>query len=564
MPLLILFSLKDICSIRRRLLPGHIRHAVFCLSMLLAFTAESDWLNLTGAETAPNIAEIYVLDDHVKVQIEISAGDLETFADLIPDDWIRDMNLERAPAYERLANFSNHVFVVKTDSGEPLHARVDVVEARMRIDRRSPLAGMMNPYTGRRNPDAPADKRVVYVEIIYPFEGQPGKLQFIPPLDENGTPRVTIGFIAYHRSVPIIDFRYLGQPATLNLNWQDPWYTAFENRNLTRHHKYPLMLYLYVEPRRVRLESLMRVGDLAEMSGFNPAEWKDNASRYARMQDHVKAFIQRASKLDIDGRIQKPDEVSISYFTVGLFGLEPVINPEAIDDTSLLVGVSGHYYVNALPQRIQSTWRYFNPRVDKIPFVEIDPAGPLPGFIYEDDPEFGWNNSLKKYEEPVMRPLDVTTGWRITLPFVGEKTLINRPPDEQQARQIVGDILENLRVAWVEKHPQALSRELEKVLSQNSPDSLANELSLLYATAMKRGGFGAIREFGDFELSDIRPLKNPDGFSTTITGTASIRAMHWGHTDLMVLQFQLLLDLVEENHQWRVADLTVIDLKELK
>jgi hypothetical protein len=40
--------------------------------------------------------------------------------------------------------------------------------------------------------------------------------------------------------------------------------------------------------------------------------------------------------------------------------------------------------------------------------------------------------------------------------------------------------------------------------------------------------------------------------------------MHWGHTDQMQLQFQLLLDLVEQNNQWRLNDLTVIDLKESK
>ena len=35
---------------------------------------QADWINLTGAETAPNIAEIYVLDDHVKVVLEVYIG----------------------------------------------------------------------------------------------------------------------------------------------------------------------------------------------------------------------------------------------------------------------------------------------------------------------------------------------------------------------------------------------------------------------------------------------------------------------------------------------------------
>ena len=41
------------------------------LLLVLASPAKADWINLTGAETAPNIAEIYVMDDHVKVVLEV-------------------------------------------------------------------------------------------------------------------------------------------------------------------------------------------------------------------------------------------------------------------------------------------------------------------------------------------------------------------------------------------------------------------------------------------------------------------------------------------------------------
>ena len=68
--------------------------AVVFLSLLLASTlAKSDWVNLTGAETSPNIAEIYVLDDHVKLVLEIYIDNLDTFDELIPDDWLKDSNI---------------------------------------------------------------------------------------------------------------------------------------------------------------------------------------------------------------------------------------------------------------------------------------------------------------------------------------------------------------------------------------------------------------------------------------------------------------------------------------
>ena len=116
----------------------------------------------------------------------------------------------------------------------------------------------------------------------------PDQLKIIPPLSDRGIAVANIGFIAYHKAVPIIDFRYLVQTAILNLDWQDPWYTKFENKNLTRHHKYPLMLYIYVEPRQVRFESLLRINDITELTGFNNEN--ANASTADNLCCHCRCF----------------------------------------------------------------------------------------------------------------------------------------------------------------------------------------------------------------------------------------------------------------------------------
>ncbi len=49
-----------------------------CLLVLLAplSCAKADWINLTGAEISPNIAEIYVEDDRVRLVLEIYIGDI--------------------------------------------------------------------------------------------------------------------------------------------------------------------------------------------------------------------------------------------------------------------------------------------------------------------------------------------------------------------------------------------------------------------------------------------------------------------------------------------------------
>ena len=247
--------------------------AALLLPVAILFPLEShaDWINLTGAETSPNIAEIYVLDDRVKLVLEIYVGDLEKFEELVPDDWLNDSADERPALQERLQHFAEQTFQVLTDSGERLPARLDLVEPRLRVDRKSPFAGMINPMTRQRVPEAPADKRVLYAEVSYPFEGQPAGLTFIPPQDDEGRTTVSIGFIAYHKSVPIIDFRYLGAPAHVQLDWDDPWYTKFDNPNLKRHHKSALMSFLYVEPYEVRHEILVRVRDMEQWMDLGAA-----------------------------------------------------------------------------------------------------------------------------------------------------------------------------------------------------------------------------------------------------------------------------------------------------
>ena len=80
---------------------------------------------------------------------------------------------------------------------------------------------MVNPTTRQRVPEPPSDKRVVHSELDHPFDVKPESLTFIPPKDEDEAVKVTIGFIAYHKAVLIIDFRYLSAASKVELDWAD-------------------------------------------------------------------------------------------------------------------------------------------------------------------------------------------------------------------------------------------------------------------------------------------------------------------------------------------------------
>jgi hypothetical protein len=373
--------------------------AVLLLAVfLLPLESHADWINLTGAETAPNIAEITVLDDRVKLVLEIYMGDLETFEELIPDDWVKDSSSERPPLEARMQHFADRIFQVVTGSGEKLPAKLDLVEPRMRVDRKSPFAGMINPFTRQRVPDAPADKRVLYAEISYPFQERPAELTFIPPQDEAGRAEVSIGFIAYHKSVPIIDFRYLGAPARVALDWADPWYTRFDNPNLKRHHKSALMSFLYVEPYEVRHEILVRVKDMEEWMDLGlRGDSYIEVDELERLKQNIGEFLLEKNPVRIDDKEIKPILDRTNYVKVSLTGIKLVEVPERLEISTAIVGVIIAYLTDGLPQEVTVGWELFTDQVQRVPATATDPAGPLMTYLTPDDSVHTWKNFLKNY-----------------------------------------------------------------------------------------------------------------------------------------------------------------------
>ena len=75
--------------------------ALLAILWFCAGPARADWMNLTGAETAPNIAEITVLDDRVRLALDIYIGVLDYFIELLPDDRLKTAEGARRPRPRR-------------------------------------------------------------------------------------------------------------------------------------------------------------------------------------------------------------------------------------------------------------------------------------------------------------------------------------------------------------------------------------------------------------------------------------------------------------------------------
>ena len=376
---------------------------VLLVFLILVPSARADWINLTGAQNAPNIAEIYVEDGHIRLVLEIYVGDLDKFVDLWPDDFLKASGIEPPPIQERMRRFSEETFQFLTEDQRRLQAELKLVEPRMRKERPNPFAGMFNPYTRQPVPGPPEDKRVLYAELIYPFKRKPGALTIFPPLGKGGLPEASIGFIAYHKKVPVVDYRYLSEPARLLLNWEDPWYSKFENKALKRWQQSGIMTFLYIEPFEVRHETLVRVKDMeAWMNlGIRGEEYIE-VNEFEPLKKRIGKFLLQHSKVLIDGQPLRPilDRTSfVKYTMTRTFFID---QPERMPLNTAMIGVIVTYLTKEIPQKVTVDWDLFSERIQKVPTNAVDPAGPFPSYVTPEDDLFTWNNYLKSYEMPTI------------------------------------------------------------------------------------------------------------------------------------------------------------------
>jgi hypothetical protein len=392
---------KFILNPVRFILPG-------LIILLMALQVKADWINLTGAQNAPNIAEIYVNNDHVKLILEISVSDIGSFKDLLPEELFRNRGLKVLPQAERLQHFASTTFQFVTEKGKKLPARLKLFEPRQRQDRPNPYAGAINPATGRPVPGPPPDKRVFYAELVYPFTTRPQTLTIIPPLDDKGNPQVSIGFLAYHQGVPVVDYRFLTGSSRLHLDWDDPWYSRFEKKSLKRWQESGLMTFIYIDPFEVRHETLVRVKDLAAWMdlGLKGGEFIE-PDEIEPLKQRVGEFLLKHSKVRIDGKQLRPilDRTSfVKYTMTRTYFLE---TPERLPLNTAMLGVIITYLTDGLPQEVMLQWDLFSDRIKTVPASAVDPAGPLPLSVTPADNVLTWKNYLKDYKPPTVTELVV-------------------------------------------------------------------------------------------------------------------------------------------------------------
>lgn len=381
---------------------------LFAQIFFIASAVKADWINLSGAENARNIAEIYIEKDHVLVKLEVFVEDIMFFEELIPDDLFSKEIPNRPKLKERQKVFADQVLQVVADKTMQLPVTFKLVEPRKRIDRPSPFVGMINPYTRRPILGPPEDKRVLYAELVYPLNKEPITLTFIPPLDKKGLPKASIGFLCYHEGVTVVDFRLLGDRNTLHLDWKDPWYSKFEKKQMQRKIGSGLRTYLYIEPYEVRNEILVRVKDMMDWIDFDlRGDEFIEEDEFNRLREQVGQFFLERENVEIDGKRLKPLLDRTAFVESSMLRSRFIETPERVPLNTAMIGVIITYLTEGIPQEVTTKWDLFSDRIQRVTARMTDPAGPFPYDLEPDDNILTWKNYLKNYTIPTVANVTV-------------------------------------------------------------------------------------------------------------------------------------------------------------
>jgi len=547
--------------------------------------------------------------------LEVYVKDIKAFEELIPDDWLSNFAVARPSIEQRMKTFAEERFQIINDKGKKLDAKLELVEPRMRVDRQSAFAGMINPYTKQKVPEAPEDKRVLYAEIVYPFQGKPKSLTLVPPLDKEGLPTVSIGFIAYHKAVPIIDFRYLGAPSKVNLNWDDPWYTQFDNPNLKRHHKDALMSFLYIEPYEVRHEILTRVKDLEKWMdlGLKGNDYIE-VEELDALKQRIGEFLLTKNTVKVDGVALKPILDRTNYVKVGIKGIQLLEKPERLEKSTAIVGVILTYITEGMPKEATVDWELFSDEIQRVPATSVDPAGVLPTFVDPQNPVHEWTNYLKNYKIPTVIEVTVAdTVEELNIPVLFVLSLVLALPlawitlkrkQNQQPVVVPSAVLAAILIAGIVSYPYVNIAAAKPVpLLTSIKDTEANKIlesllknvyrafdfrdehdvydklalsidgDLLADVYLQHRKSFAVEKAGGAqakvkEVTMLNATAQPvDGESHTFNIKSQWTAMgtvgHWGHVHTRVNQYDAIVKVKAIANNWKIVGLELLEEKRL-
>lgn len=548
---------------------------------------------------ASTITEIFVEEGQVRIELEIGLSDLEAFANLLPDEILDRSEPDHAPFEERIDRFFTEDLIIQEDSGLALAGSVKSWEFRPRVDRDEITGDPIAVATGDEEPEM-----VFVATLIYLSAHQPNSLTIKTPLTGGGERTASIGFVLYHRGLPVNDFRYLSSEQTVHLDWEDPWYTKFEHRNLWRQYNAPISVFLYLEPYEVRVEVVARPRDLQQWKDFGIAGYDVlPVDIQAILLDEIGEFLGGHINLEIDGQIVVPELDRINFLNRSLRTSTIIESAKELDTGSAILGAIFVFPTSGLPETAKVTWDLFSEKHAIVRAAATDEAGPQPIILTPDDRELRWTNFLINPTIPALVDVEspdaftklriplvtlfcflllvpvalrrvtlsrsklfvssgilliiAAVGWPYASVYVPNPVVRMMTVSNERASVIVGTLLRNVYVAFNFRDEGVIY----DALGRSVTGDLLTDIYLETQKSLELQSQGGAKvKVKSVDLISVEPegLDGEIGFTAITTWNVRGSVGHWGHIHERINQYEARLTVKPVDGEWKIVDLELL------
>jgi len=560
--------------------------------LLHAAPAVADAIVRNEAMFANTIAEYYVEDDHLRLELEIGGNDVDAFRNLLPDALYQRLGFGDAALAERLTQFLVEDMPVFVGERRLAGKITDISPATRPL--RDDVTGEVLPTS--------EDQAIVVIRasVIFSFDERPDSLTLTAPRE---TGVANVGFVLYHKGIAVNDYRYLSTGLSVDLDWQDAWYSSFSDRGMRRQYYSPMTGFIYVEPYEVRKEIIVRPADIQHYIDLGlEGATTIPADRHADIKEKVVAFLADHFPVKIDGEDVEGTIDRVNFLKRTLRS-SVVVDNQDLEFLSATIGVIYVFPTGGLPDSVEMLWDLFGEKTPTIPAATVDQAGPLSVILEPDFDVLRWENFLKFPELPTLaeieRPptgLQRIAAWGRWLMLVLSLVLVAsllmssanrtffRPKlslllaalalsvlffhqhrqtamSEERLAHLIGDILHNIYRAFDYRGEEVIYDVLEKSVSGD----LLTDIYLETRKGLELESQGGARvkvktiEVNRADLIDLNGNRLTIGGDWNVSGSVG----HWGHVHQRTNGYRANLEVSEIDGVWKLTGLEILEEQRL-
>ncbi len=369
----------------------------------------------------------------------------------------------------------------------------------------------------------------------------------------------------------------------------------------------PVQTFLTIEPFETRIETLVRLKDVAARIDLAP-EGLLEIEDQTEVKTAIVGLITPAMELAIDGAAIEPVVERIDFLEVGTQGVLPRTDPIPEEIIQANVGLTLSYLTSKTPDEIRLRWSGFDDVVESVPSTVTDPETTRSTFLTVDQPELVWINELVEDPVPTVEsvavkprsyvipmfavPLFVLSIYLVVSAMRGRRRTMNiawarvslaaallvapngrltvdleastsSAPSTEQAKSILVALLPNVYRAFEFRDESAV---YDRLAINVTGDTLA-DIYLEHRRALEmeeRGGARARVEAVEVpEVRSVEP-RGEGAFDADATWLVGGTVTHFGHRHFRQNRYDARVSLEPVDGVWKISAIEIFDEERLK